>query len=37
MSGRRVGGRTYGIEVAPGQWADCGAAHLGDRHTKLKA
>lgn len=32
----RVGGRTYGIEVAPGQWADCGAAYLGDRHTELK-
>jgi monoamine oxidase len=31
----RVGGRTYGIEVAPGQWADCGAAYLGDRHTEL--
>ena len=33
----RVGGRTYGIEVAPGQWADGGAAYLGDRHTELTA
>lgn len=33
----RVGGRTHGIEVAPGQWADAGAAYLGDRHTELKA
>lgn len=31
----RVGGRTHGIEVAPGQWADAGAAYLGDRHTAL--
>lgn len=31
----RVGGRTYGIRVAPGQWADGGAAYLGDRHTEL--
>ncbi|MFI1253621.1 flavin monoamine oxidase family protein [Streptomyces netropsis] len=33
----RVGGRTQGIEVAPGQWADAGAAYLGERHTELKA
>lgn len=33
----RVGGRTHGIEVAPGQWADAGAAYLGARHTELKA
>jgi monoamine oxidase len=31
----RVGGRTRGIEVAPGAWADAGAAYLGDRHTEL--
>ena len=31
----RVGGRTHGVEVAPGQWADAGAAYLGDRHTAL--
>ncbi|GAA3339087.1 flavin monoamine oxidase family protein [Amorphoplanes nipponensis] len=31
----RVGGRTHGIEVAPGAWADGGAAYLGDRHTEL--
>lgn len=31
----RVGGRTHGIEVAPGRWADAGAAYLGDRHTAL--
>ncbi|MFI7602494.1 flavin monoamine oxidase family protein [Actinoplanes sp. NPDC049681] len=31
----RVGGRTHGIEVAPGAWADAGAAYLGDRHTQL--
>jgi monoamine oxidase len=31
----RVGGRTSGIEVAPGSWADAGAAYLGDRHTQL--
>ncbi|HEY1176098.1 MAG TPA: FAD-dependent oxidoreductase, partial [Phytomonospora sp.] len=31
----RVGGRTHGIEVAPGSWADAGAAYLGDRHTRL--
>jgi monoamine oxidase len=33
----RVGGRTRGIEVAPGAWADAGAAYLGDRHTELHA
>ncbi len=33
----RVGGRTHGIEVAPGGWADAGAAYLGDRHTALHA
>ncbi|WP_214408855.1 flavin monoamine oxidase family protein [Sphaerisporangium fuscum] len=33
----RVGGRTHGIEVAPGRWADAGAAYLGDRHTELHA
>lgn len=31
----RVGGRTHGIEVAPGSWVDAGAAYLGDRHTAL--
>jgi monoamine oxidase len=31
----RVGGRTHGIEVAPGAWVDGGAAYLGDRHTDL--
>jgi monoamine oxidase len=31
----RVGGRTRGVEVAPGAWADTGAAYLGDRHTEL--
>jgi monoamine oxidase len=31
----RVGGRTHGIEVAPGRWADAGAAYLGDKHTAL--
>jgi monoamine oxidase len=31
----RVGGRTHGIEVAPGSWVDGGAAYLGDRHTDL--
>ena len=31
----RVGGRTHGIEVAPGAWVDAGAAYLGDRHTEL--
>ncbi|OLB63975.1 MAG: amine oxidase [Actinobacteria bacterium 13_2_20CM_2_72_6] len=33
----RVGGRTHGIEVAPGSWVDAGAAYLGDRHTGLVA
>ncbi|MFC8716161.1 flavin monoamine oxidase family protein [Kitasatospora sp. NPDC057198] len=33
----RVGGRTRGIEVAPGRWIDAGAAYLGDRHTGLHA
>ncbi|GAA3132632.1 flavin monoamine oxidase family protein [Streptosporangium carneum] len=33
----RVGGRTHGIEVAPGSWVDAGAAYLGDRHTALTA
>ncbi|MCA2220748.1 flavin monoamine oxidase family protein [Nonomuraea aurantiaca] len=33
----RVGGRTRGVEVAPGSWADAGAAYLGDRHTELHA
>lgn len=32
----RVGGRTHGIEVAPGAWVDGGAAYLGDRHTDLE-
>ena len=31
----RVGGRTHGIEVAPGTWVDAGAAYLGERHTEL--
>ncbi|BCJ76072.1 monoamine oxidase [Catellatospora sp. IY07-71] len=31
----RVGGRTHGIEVAPGAWIDAGAAYLGERHTDL--
>ncbi|MFJ1791327.1 flavin monoamine oxidase family protein [Kitasatospora griseola] len=31
----RVGGRTLGIEVAPGRWIDAGAAYLGDLHTEL--
>ncbi|MFD0339545.1 flavin monoamine oxidase family protein [Streptomyces sp. NPDC127117] len=31
----RVGGRTHGIEIAPGGWADAGAAYLGERHTEL--
>jgi monoamine oxidase len=31
----RVGGRTHGIEAAPGTWVDAGAAYLGDRHTML--
>ncbi len=33
----RVGGRTHGIEVAPGSWVDAGAAYLGERHTSLNA
>jgi monoamine oxidase len=33
----RVGGRTHGIEVAEGNWADAGAAYLGERHTELLA
>ncbi|MEU7750344.1 FAD-dependent oxidoreductase [Micromonospora sp. NPDC049101] len=33
----RVGGRTHGIEVAPGDWVDAGAAYLGERHTSLLA
>lgn len=33
----RVGGRTCGIEVAPGSWVDAGAAYLGDQHTQLHA
>ncbi|MFE6051517.1 flavin monoamine oxidase family protein [Kitasatospora sp. NPDC056446] len=33
----RVGGRTHGIEAAPGTWIDAGAAYLGDRHTELLA
>ena len=32
----RVGGRTHGVEVAPGAWVDGGAAYLGDRHTDLE-
>jgi monoamine oxidase len=32
----RVGGRTRGVEVAPGAWIDAGAAYLGDRHTDLE-
>lgn len=31
----RVGGRTRGIEVAPGTWVDAGAAYLGHRHVEL--
>jgi monoamine oxidase len=31
----RVGGRMCGIEVAPGEWVDAGAAYLGERHTEL--
>jgi monoamine oxidase len=31
----RVGGRTHGIEVSPGEWVDAGAAYLGERHTEL--
>ncbi len=33
----RVGGRLYGIEVAPGKWADAGGAYLGKKHTELLA
>ncbi|MFF1868883.1 flavin monoamine oxidase family protein [Kitasatospora herbaricolor] len=33
----RVGGRTHGLQVAPGSWVDAGAAYLGDRHTQLHA
>lgn len=33
----RVGGRTHGVPVAPGKWADAGAAYLGHRHTELLA
>ncbi|MCX4745844.1 FAD-dependent oxidoreductase [Kitasatospora sp. NBC_01287] len=33
----RVGGRTHGLEVAPGRWIDAGAAYLGERHTELHA
>ena len=33
----RVGGRTHGIEVAPGKIVDAGAAYLGNQHTALKA
>lgn len=32
----RVGGRTHGLEVAPGSWVDAGAAYLGERHTELR-
>jgi monoamine oxidase len=32
----RVGGRTHGIEVAPGTVVDAGAAYLGHQHTALK-
>jgi monoamine oxidase len=32
----RVGGRMHGIEVAPGEWVDAGAAYLGERHTELQ-
>lgn len=32
----RVGGRTHGIEVAPGKIVDAGAAYLGSQHTALK-
>ncbi|MFJ2865718.1 flavin monoamine oxidase family protein [Kitasatospora sp. NPDC087314] len=31
----RVGGRTHGIEVAPGALVDAGAAYLGEQHTEL--
>ena len=33
----RAGGRTHGVQIAPGQWVDAGAAYLGDRHTALLA
>jgi hypothetical protein len=33
----RVGGRVHGLEVAPENWVDAGAAYLGDRHTMLAA
>ncbi|MFC5665378.1 flavin monoamine oxidase family protein [Kitasatospora misakiensis] len=33
----RVGGRTHGIEVAPGARIDAGAAYLGGKHTELLA
>lgn len=33
----RVGGRTRGIEVAPGSTVDAGAGYLGERHTELHA
>ncbi|MGX1541805.1 flavin monoamine oxidase family protein [Streptomyces adustus] len=33
----RVGGRMHGIEVAQDDWADAGAAYLGERHTELLA
>jgi monoamine oxidase len=33
----RVGGRTHGIEVAPGTWVDAGAAYLGHRHSEVIA
>ncbi|MFH9349743.1 flavin monoamine oxidase family protein [Kitasatospora sp. NPDC017646] len=33
----RVGGRTHGIEAAPGVRVDAGAAYLGERHTELAA
>ncbi|MER7580145.1 FAD-dependent oxidoreductase [Kitasatospora sp. NPDC097691] len=33
----RVGGRTHGIEAAPGSRVDAGAAYLGDKHTELHA
>ena len=31
----RVGGRMLGIEVAPGEWINAGAAYLKERHTQL--
>ena len=33
----RVGGRTHGLRVAPGNWVDAGGAYLGGRHTRLHA